>query len=100
MDSAVLGLASSSGCGCCTVWRVFGTEVYTLEDAIELHAFAPPLEALACVWPMAFLSGGHCLSPVHTVNCVQTLEGEGVVKNFVKAVALLKAAVAQGCVEL
>ena len=25
------------------------TGIYTLEDAIEFHAFAPPLEALACV---------------------------------------------------
>jgi hypothetical protein len=31
---------------------------FTLEDAIELHAFAP-LEALAGVWPMAFLSDVH-----------------------------------------
>jgi hypothetical protein len=37
------------------------------------HAFAP-LEALACVWPMAFLSGVHCLLPVGTVNSVQTLK--------------------------
>jgi hypothetical protein len=42
MDSAVLGLAAL-GCGCCTVRSVFA-----LEDAIEFHAFAPPLEALPC----------------------------------------------------
>jgi hypothetical protein len=47
MDSAVLGLGSL-GCGCCTVWRVFGPD-FALEDAIGIHAFAPPLEALACV---------------------------------------------------
>jgi hypothetical protein len=29
---------------------------FTLEDTIEIHAFAP-LEALACVRPMPFLSG-------------------------------------------
>jgi hypothetical protein len=28
--------------------RVFGQK-FTLEDAIGSHAFAPPLEALACV---------------------------------------------------
>jgi hypothetical protein len=38
MDSAALGLASS-GCDCCTV-RVFRLG-FTLEDAIEFHAFAP-----------------------------------------------------------
>ena len=27
----------------------FPTEIYTLEDAIGRRAFAPPLEALACV---------------------------------------------------
>jgi hypothetical protein len=48
---------------------LFSTAVCTPEDAIELHAFAPPLEALACVRPMAFLSGVHCLLPVGTVNC-------------------------------
>jgi hypothetical protein len=31
---------------------------FALEDAIEFHAFAP-LEALSCVCPMTFLSGGH-----------------------------------------
>jgi hypothetical protein len=46
MDSAVLGLASL-GCGCCGAR--FGTEVCTLEDASELHAFAPPLKVLPCV---------------------------------------------------
>jgi hypothetical protein len=61
MDSAVLGLGSS-GCGCCTV-RVFWQK-FTLEDAIGSHAFAPPLEALPSVRPMAFLSGVHCLSPL------------------------------------
>jgi hypothetical protein len=34
------------------------TEIYTRE-CIEFHAFAPPLEALPCVRPMAFLSGVH-----------------------------------------
>jgi hypothetical protein len=29
-------------------WRVF-RQTFTLEDAIGSHAFAPPLEALACV---------------------------------------------------
>jgi hypothetical protein len=46
----------------------------SLEDAIGVHAFAPPLEALACVRPMALLSGVHCLSPVGTVNSVTTLK--------------------------
>jgi hypothetical protein len=46
MDSAVLGVGPS-GCSCCTV-RVSRLK-FTLEDAIEFHAFAPPLEALACV---------------------------------------------------
>jgi hypothetical protein len=58
MDSAVLGLGSL-GCGCCTL-LVF-EEDFALEDAIGSHAC--PLEALACVRPMAFLSGVHCLSP-------------------------------------
>jgi hypothetical protein len=31
---------------------------FKLKDVIEFHAFAP-LEALPCVWPMAFLSGVH-----------------------------------------
>jgi hypothetical protein len=39
----------------------------TLEDAIELHAFAP-FEARPGVRPMAFLSGVHYLLLVHTVN--------------------------------
>ena len=52
----------------------FPTEIYTLEDAIEFHAFAPPLEARASVWPMPFLSGGRCLLPVGTVNSVHTLK--------------------------
>jgi hypothetical protein len=52
----------------------FPTEIYTPEDAIGSHAFAPPLEALACVRPIAFLSGVHCLLPVGTVNSVQTLK--------------------------
>jgi hypothetical protein len=42
--------------GICAV-RVF-RQIFTLEDAIEFHAFAP-LEALPCVGPMAFLSGIH-----------------------------------------
>ena len=51
------------------------TEIYTLEDAIEFHAFAP-VEALAGVWPMAFPSGVHCLLPVGTVNSVATLKAK------------------------
>jgi hypothetical protein len=56
----------------------FSTVLYTLEDAIEFHAFAP-LEALASVWPMAFISG------VDTVNCFQTLKdalSEGLLRFF------------------
>jgi hypothetical protein len=54
--------------------RVF-EQKFTFEDAIEPQAFAPPLDALACVWPMAFLSGVHSSLPVVTiVNCVQTLQ--------------------------
>jgi hypothetical protein len=30
---------------------------FTLDDAIKFYAFARPLEALACVWPMSFFSG-------------------------------------------
>jgi hypothetical protein len=48
---------------------------HTLEDTIEVHTFAP-LEALACVWPMAVISGVHCLLPIGTVNCVQTLKAQ------------------------
>jgi hypothetical protein len=33
-------------------------QIYTLEDAIEFNAFAP-LEALASVRPLPFLSGVH-----------------------------------------
>jgi hypothetical protein len=46
MDSVVLGLASPlmvDGGWCSKMPEV------ALEDAIEFHAFAPPLEALACV---------------------------------------------------
>jgi hypothetical protein len=32
-------------------------QIIALEDAIGSHAFS--LEALACVWPMTFLSGVH-----------------------------------------
>jgi hypothetical protein len=39
--------------------RVFGQK-FAFEDAIEYHTFAP-LESLACVWPMAFISGVHFL---------------------------------------
>jgi hypothetical protein len=42
--------------------RVFDRR-YTLEDAIEFHAFAL-VEALACVRPMAFLSGVRHLLPL------------------------------------
>jgi hypothetical protein len=45
---------SSSKTAHCTV-RVLGSN---LHDAIGFHAFAP-LEALPCVWPMAFLLGVH-----------------------------------------
>jgi hypothetical protein len=41
--------------------RVF-RQKFALEHAIGSHAFAPPLEALACVRPMALLSGVHCSS--------------------------------------
>jgi hypothetical protein len=48
--SALLGLGlglAPSGCGCCTV-PVF-QQKSTPKDAIGIHAFAPPLEALPCV---------------------------------------------------
>jgi hypothetical protein len=54
--------------------RVFGQKFTLSGSAIRIHAFAPPLEALTCVCPMAFLSGCHCFLPVGTVNCVQTLK--------------------------
>jgi hypothetical protein len=42
-----VGVGSSIG-----LWLLYGarfsTEIHTLEDAIEFHAFAPPLEALPC----------------------------------------------------
>jgi hypothetical protein len=46
----------------------------TPEDAIGSQACS--LDALACVWPMAFLSGLWCslLLPVDTVNSAQTLK--------------------------
>jgi hypothetical protein len=49
--------------------RVFVQNCAPLEDAIEVHAFAPPLEALACVRPMAFLSGVRCLYRYHLKFC-------------------------------
>jgi hypothetical protein len=49
----------------CTV-RAFRPKP-TLEDAIELHAFAP-LEALACVWQMAFFWGG-VFTPLTGCHC-------------------------------
>ena len=53
MDSAVLGLAPLV-----VVGTVLGfQQKFTLEYAIGSHAFS--LEALACMWPMAFLSGVH-----------------------------------------
>ena len=55
MDSAVLGIASS---GVATGMLGVGQDV-GLEDAIEFHDFAPPLEVLSCVWPLACLSDGH-----------------------------------------
>jgi hypothetical protein len=39
-------------------WTEF-LQFSTLKDVIEFHAFALPLEALACVCPMTFLSGLH-----------------------------------------
>jgi hypothetical protein len=56
MDSAVLGLGLSG----CENWYsacVFRQQFAHSRSAIEVHAFAPPLEARACVWPMSFLSG-------------------------------------------
>jgi hypothetical protein len=50
----------------------FPMEIHTLEDAIGPHSCS--LEALACVRPMTFLSGVHCLLPVDTVNSAQTLQ--------------------------
>jgi hypothetical protein len=74
LNSAVLGLGPS-GCGCCTVC-VFRQE-FALEDAIEFHAFAP-LEALACVRPMACLSGvATPFTGWHHKSCRNT-EGTGV----------------------
>jgi hypothetical protein len=46
--------------------------MFATEDTIEFPAFVP-LEALACVRPMAFPLGCSLLLPVGTVNCVQTL---------------------------
>jgi hypothetical protein len=48
---------------------------FTLEDAIGSHAFAP-LEDLACVLPMAFLSAAPSLL-VHTAYCVHTPKDNG-----------------------
>ena len=52
----------------------FSTVLYTLEDAIEFHAFAP-LEALASVCVTSGIPlRSQLLLPVGTVNSVQTLK--------------------------
>ena len=52
--------------------RVF-RHSFALEDAIGSHVCL--LEALPCVWSMAFLSGDHTLT-VATINYVQTLKAQ------------------------
>jgi hypothetical protein len=53
--------------------RVF-EQNFPLDDAIEFHAFAL-LDALPCMWPMAFLVGVHCLLlQVSTINYTTTLK--------------------------
>jgi hypothetical protein len=52
---------------------------FTLKDAIGPHAYS--FEALACVRPMAFLSGAHALTVV-IINYVQTLKASSTYFTF------------------
>jgi hypothetical protein len=63
--------------------RVF-RQKFTLEDAIELHAFVP-LEASRRVINGISL-GCSLLLPVHTVNCVQTLKAHPTVDSQVSSI--------------
>jgi uncharacterized Zn-binding protein involved in type VI secretion len=56
---SVVGSLDCTGYARCS----FLNSIFATEDTNEFHTFAPlEVDALPCVWPMAFLSGGHSLT--------------------------------------